>query len=62
MVAFVNLRFEAIRHDSARDLSLLNVCVFATVLFNMAEFFAKGQQSKFTKMSKQFAQEQVMSY
>lgn len=26
----------------------------------MAEFFAKGQQSKFTKMSKQFAQEQVM--
>merc|ERR1712159_76475 len=26
----------------------------------MAEFFAKGPQSSFTKMSKQFAQEQVM--
>merc|ERR1712159_904801 len=26
----------------------------------MAEFFAKGEQSNFTKMSKQFAQEQVM--
>jgi len=25
----------------------------------MAEFFAKGEQSKFTKMSKQFAQEQA---
>merc|ERR1711907_140174 len=26
----------------------------------MAQFFAKGEQSNFTKMSKQFAQEQVM--